>query len=161
MSKNTGTFTSLANLLIWFNIAVGLFILFVMIPAYSADLPKWYKEFEGDGLLILLFPSLLAISCIVALLSISRLLKMIRVGGLHSPFAYKWVNILIGSSFAASLACVSLFVWLSIESALPPDIAYGLIISIPATATVGLVTLALKSVLVDATAAHQELDGLV
>lgn len=161
MSKNTGAFTTLANLLIWFKIAVGLFILFVMIPAYSADLPKWYKEFEGDGLLILLFPSLLAISCIVALLSISRLLKMIRVGGLHSPFAYKWVNILIGSSFSASLACVILFVWLAIESALPPEIAYGLIISIPATATVGLVTLALKSVLVDATAAHQELDGLV
>jgi hypothetical protein len=161
MSKNTGTFTSIANLLIWFNIAVGLFILFVMIPAYSIDLPKWYKEFKGDGLLILLLPSLLAISCIVALLSISKLLKMIKIGGLHSPFAYRWVNSLIGSSFGASLACILLFVWLFVESALPPSIGYGLIISIPAGATVGFVTLALKSVLVDATAAHEELDGLI
>lgn len=161
MSKNTGTFTSLANLLIWFNIAVGLFILFVMIPAYSTDLPKWYKEFEGDGLVILILPSLLAISCIVALLSISKLLKMIKIGGLHTPVAYKWVNSLISSSFAASFACILLFVWLFIENALPPSIGYGLIITIPATATVGLVTLALKSVLVDATAAHEELDGLV
>jgi hypothetical protein len=161
MSKYTSLFSQVATWLIGFLILIGLLILVVIIPVNSQGLESTYEEFKGDSLTIQALTSLVTMCCIVALAAIARLLNRIRFGGLHSTAAQRWVDVLAGSSFALGGSFALLFAWLSSQNAVSPFAAIGLLTGIAIAATVGFITLTLKSVLQEATAAQQELEGVI
>jgi hypothetical protein len=161
MTEYTSLFSKIATWLIGFLIFIGVLILLWVIPQNSEGLERTYDEFKGDALTIQVLLSLITICCIAALLAISRLLNRIRFGGLHSTEAQRWVNALALSSFALVGSFVILFAWLSSQNAVGPLAAIGLFAGISIAATVGFITLALKSVLLEATANQQELEGVI
>jgi len=161
MSKYTSLFSQIATWLIGFLILIGVFALFAVIPVNSEGLERTYEEFKGDALTIQALTSLITACCIVALVAISSLLNRIRFGGLHSTMSLRWVNVLVGSSFALAGSFVLLFGWLTTQNAAGPLPAIVLLTGISVAATVGFITLALKSVLVEATANQQELEGVI
>lgn len=161
MTEYTSLFSKIATWLIGFLILIGVLMLLWVIPANSEGLERTYDEFKGDALTIQALTSPVAICCIAALLAIARLLNRIRFGGLHSTIAQKWVSVLIGSSFALGVTFAVLFAWLSSQNAVGPLAAIVLLTGIAIAATVGFITLALKSVLLEATANQQELAGVI
>jgi len=161
MTEYTSLFSKIATWLIGFLIFIGVLVLLLVIPQNSEGFERTYDEFKGDALTIQVLTSLITICCIVALLAISRLLNRIRFGGLHTPLSQKWVSVLIGSSFALGVSFLILLVWLSSQNAVGPLAAIGLLTGITIAATIGFITLALKSVLVEATANQQELEGVI
>jgi hypothetical protein len=120
-----------------------------------------YEEFRGDALTIQVLTSLPVVGSMVSLLAITRLLNRIAFGGIHSLSAQRWVNVLVASSFAIGVSFVLLFAWLSYQNAMPPIAAIALVVGVAIAATIGFITLALKSVLLEATSDHQELEGLI
>lgn len=161
MSKYTSLFSQIATWLIGFLILIGVFAVFAVIPVNSEGLERTYEEFKGDALTIQALTSLITACCIVALTAIARLLNRIRFGGLHSTASQRWVDVLAGSSFALGGSFALLFAWLSSQNAISPLAAIGLLTGITIAATIGFITLALKSVLVEATANQQELEGVI
>ena len=161
MSKYANLFAQIANWLIWFMITLGALVVGLLIPITSQELQNQYDEFKGDALAIQLLTSLITLSCMVVLLAISRLLSRIRFGGLHSSATQRWVNALAGSAFALAISIVLLFAWLSSQNAVPPIAGLGVVVGAPLAATVGFITLALKNVLLEATADRNELEGVI
>ena len=161
MSKYANLFAQIANWLIWFMITLGALVVGLLIPMTSQELQNQYDEFKGDALVIQLLTSFIALSCMVVLLAISRLLSRIRFGGLHNPATLRWVNALAGSSFSLGISIVLLFAWLSSQNAVPPIAGIGVFVGAPLAATVGFITLALKNVLLEATADRNELEGVI
>ena len=161
MSKYANLFAQIANWLIWFMITLGALVVGLLIPITSQELQNQYDEFKGDALAIQLLTSLIALSCMVVLLAISRLLSRIRFGGLYNSATQRWVNALAGSAFALAISIVLLFAWLSSQNAVPPIAGLGVVVGAPLAATMGFITLALKNVLLEATADRNELEGVI
>jgi len=161
MSKYSSVFAQIATWLIWFIILMGLAVLVFVIPLNSDLFQSRYVEFRGDALTIQFLTSLPVVCSMLSLVAITRLLNRIAYGGIHSPSSQKWVNILIGSSFAVGASFIILFVWLTTQNAMPPIAVIALLIGTAIAATFGFITLALKSVLLEATSDHEELEGLI
>lgn len=161
MSKYSPVFAQIASWLIWFIILMGFALLVFVIPMNSDLFQSRYVEFRGDALTIQFLTSLPVFGSMFSLLAITRLLSRITYGGLHSASAQRWVNLLVGSSFAVGVAFILLFVWLTGQNAMAPIVVIVLLIGTAIAAIVGFITLALKSVLLEATSDHKELEGLI
>ena len=161
MSKYSSIFAQIASWLIWFIILMGFLVLVFVLPMNSDLFQSRYEEFRGDALTIQVLTSLPVVGSMVSLLAITRLLNRIAFGGIHSPSAQRWVNVLVASSFAIGGTFVLLYAWLTYQNAMPPIAVIALVIGVAIAATIGFITLALKSVLLEATSDHQELEGLI
>ncbi len=161
MSKYSPVFAQIATWLIWFIILMGFAVLVFVIPLNSDLFQSRYVEFRGDSFTIQLLTSLPVVFSMFSLLAITRLLSRVAYGGLHSASAQGWVNLLVGSSFAVGGAFIILAIWLTGESAMAPLVVIVLLVGTAIAATVGFITLALKSVLLEATSDHKELEGLI
>jgi hypothetical protein len=161
MSKYSPVFAQIAAWLIWFIILMGFAVLVFVIPLNSDVFQSRYVEFRGDALSIQFLTSLPVVCSMLSLVAITRLLNRIAYGGLHSSSSQKWVNILVGSSFGVGGSFILLFAWLTTQNAMAPIALIALVIGIAIAATIGFITLALKSVLLEATSDHEELEGLI
>lgn len=161
MSKYSPVFAQIATWLIWFIILMGFAVLVFVIPLNSDLFQSRYVEFRGDALTIQFLTSLPVVCSMLSLLAITRLLNRIAYGGLHSSSSQKWVNVLVGSSFGVGACFILLFAWLTTQNAMAPIALIALVIGIAIAATIGFITLALKSVLLEATSDHEELEGVI
>jgi len=161
MSKYSVVYAQIASWLIWFIILMGFALLVFVIPMNSDLFQSRYVEFRGDALTIQFLTSLPVICSMFSLLAITRLLSRITYGGLHSASAQRWVNLLVGSAFAVGVAIILLFMWLTGQNAMAPIVVIVLLIGTAIAAIVGFITLALKSVLLEATSDRKELEGLI
>jgi hypothetical protein len=161
MLKYSTVFAQIATWLIWFMILMGFALLVFVIPLNSDLFQSRWVEFRGDAITIQILTSLPVVFSMVSLLAITRLLSRIAYGGLHSTTTQRWVNILVGSSFSVGGSFIILSGWLTGQNAMAPLVVIVLIIGTAIAATVGFITLALKSVLIKATSDHNELEGLI
>lgn len=161
MKDRESLFANLANITIWLIISSGMLFHFLFIPMLSQELPSDYVEFQGDGVLIQLFLSIITLAAQSALLAISFLLSRIVRGNLLSGTSINWVNVLASSCLTFSVLLIALLYWLTIQGAAGPAIALGLLGGALIGVVFTCVTLALKYVLKSAIANHLELEAVI
>jgi hypothetical protein len=133
----------------------------IAVPFAASWLVSEHSEYTNDFWLItgmLLAPALLAESLLVIILV---LLRRIRVDQMFSVAAHKWVRALSYNAAALSGTFAVILVWLNIKNTLPPIIGLVLLIGFFLPLAVALVTRTLLVLLKKATAASEELEGVV
>jgi hypothetical protein len=133
----------------------------IAVPFAASWLVSEYSEYTNDFWIItgmLLAPALLAESLLVIILV---LLRRIRVDQMFSVAAHKWVRALSYNAATLSGTFAVILVWLNIKNTLPPIIGLVLLIGFFLPMAVALVTRTLLVLLKKATAASQELEGVV
>ena len=154
-------FARAAIFTIWLLISFGMLFHFLFIPMLSRELPSTYVEFQGDGLAIQYFLSLITLAAQSTLVAVSFLLHRILKGTLMNKSSLTWVNSLAISCSSFSVLLVALLYWLSIQGAAGPAVALGMIGAALLGAAFAWVTLSLKYVLKDAIANQQELEAVI
>jgi hypothetical protein len=133
----------------------------IAVPFAASWLVSEYSEYTNDFWIItgmLLAPALLAESLLVIILV---LLRRIRVDQMFSVAAHKWVRALSYNAATLSGTFAVILVWLNIKNTLPPIIGLVLLIGFFLPLAVALVTRTLLVLLKKATAASEELEGVV
>lgn len=133
----------------------------IAVPFIASTLVAEYSEYTNDFWVItgmLLAPTLLAQSLLIIILV---LLRRIRVDQMFSVAAHKWVRALYYNAAALSGTFAVILVWLNIKNTLPPIIGLVLLIGFFLPLAVALVTRTLLVLLKKATAASEELEGVV
>jgi Protein of unknown function (DUF2975) len=146
---------------IWLLVGFGLFLELLIIPMVSQELPNRFTELAGDGILIQLNLTSITIAGQLILISISALLRRISNHELLSAAALGWVNTLVVSAMTLAALLILLFAWLTSQDATGPAVAFSLIGGILLVATLGLVTISLRSVLREAITNRLELEGVI
>ena len=145
---------------IWILMIIGV-VVSIAIPFISSELVNEYSEYANDFwviTLLLMVPTVLAESLLSVILV---LLRRIRIDQMFSGSAHKWVRALSYNAAGLSAAFAVIFVWLSAKNTLPPVIALVLIMAFFLPLAVALVTRTLLGLLQKATAATEELEGVV
>ena len=161
MFKSLESKISWASGLIWFLQFVAIVIHLVAIPANASGLAAMYVEYRGDQITIQILLSLIGVTGQVVLWAVWKLLQKIKTQTLLEQSSAKEVRLLAYGSFSFSAAFFALMVWLVTQNTLPPFLSGGIIIAMTIGVTVGLVTLALKQVLLEAIDARDELSGVI
>ena len=147
--------------LIWVLVVIGLLVQIFVIPIVSNSLSQQFVEYSADAAIIATMLTAIVFVGQATLAFISLLLRRIRADELLTPNTNKWVNALALSLFVAAATFVFLMVWLTAKNTLPPSLAIVLLLAILVSVTVALVTLSLKGVLQEATAARIEMDAVI
>ena len=149
-----------AIFVIWVLMLIGILVS-IAVPFAASWLVSEYSEYTNDFWIItgmLLAPALLAESLLVIILV---LLRRIRVDQMFSVAAHKWVRALSYNAATLSGTFAVILVWLNIKNTLPPIIGLVLLIGFFLPLAVALVTRTLLVLLKKATAASEELEGVV
>lgn len=150
-----------AGLVVWLLLALSIPVLLFAVPLTSVSLASSYSEFSNEGLpLMALFgtPVLLGQSFLALVL---LLLGRIRTDRMFSPKVNKWVRLLGWNAAAIAASFSAIFAWFATKNTLPPLVLLALIVAILLSLAVALVTASLLGILRRATAAKQELDGVI
>jgi hypothetical protein len=160
LTQSENTTRIAAILVIWILMFFGVLTL-IAVPFIASTLVAEYSEYTNDFWVItgmLLAPTLLAQSLLIIILV---LLRRIRVDQMFSVAAHKWVRALYYNAAALSGTFAVILVWLNIKNTLPPIIGLVLLIGFFLPLAVALVTRTLLVLLKKATAASEELEGVV
>ena len=161
MFKTLESKINLASGLLWFLQLIALAIHLLFIPATASHLAAVYVEYSGDAVTIQVLLSLIVVSSQVVLWAVWKLLERIKTRQLLDASSIGDVRLLASGSFAVSAFFFALMVWLIVKNTLPPSLSAGLIVAMVVGVTVGLATMALKQVLLEAIAARDELEGVI
>ena len=148
MSKKLNTATFLAGISIWALIAIGVAFLALVIPILSGELSETYTEYSSDKLTIQILLSSVVVTGLVVLATIAWLLGRLKNSKLLLEPSLRVVNVLMFSLFG-------------VKNTLPPSILLFLLVAILLAIAAAFVVASLKSVLQEATAARQELEGVI
>ena len=160
MTQSENTTRIAAILVIWILMFFGVLTL-IAVPFIASTLVAEYSEYTNDFWVItgmLLAPTLLAQSLLIIILV---LLRRIRVDQMFSVAAHRRVRALSYNAAALSATFAVILVWLNIKNTLPPIIGLVLIMGFFLPLAVALVTRTLLVLLKKATAASEELEGVV
>lgn len=160
MTQSENTTRIAAILVIWILMFFGVLTL-IAVPSIASALVAEYSEYTNDFWVItgmLLAPTLLAQSLLIIILV---LLRRIRVDQMFSVAAHRWVRALSYNAAALSATFAVILVWLNIKNTVPPTIGLVLLIGFFLPLAVALVTRTLLVLLKKATAASEELEGVV
>jgi hypothetical protein len=144
----------------WILMFIGVFAA-IAAPFLASTLASEYGEYAKDFWVItglLLAPVFLAESLLVIILV---LLRRIRIDQMFSSTAQKWVRVLSYNAGALSASFAAILIWLNIKNTLPPIIGLVLLLGFFLPLAVALVTRTLLVLLKRATAASEELEGVV
>jgi len=142
-------------------IAIGLLVQVVAVPLISSSLSDEYTEYSNDRIFIQVMLTSIILTGQLSLGFVLLLLRRVRTARLLNQDAFKWVSLLSASLFVVAATFSFLLFWLVGKNTLPPALGGGLIGAILLSATMGLVTVALKGVLRGAVAAQTELEGVI
>jgi hypothetical protein len=145
---------------IWILMFIGV-LAAIAAPFLASTLASEYGEYAKDFWVItglLLAPVFLAESLLVIILV---LLRRIRIDQMFSSTAQKWVRVLSYNAGALSASFAAILIWLNIKNTLPPIIGLVLLLGFFLPLAVALVTRTLLVLLKRATAASEELEGVV
>ncbi|MEO0024274.1 MAG: hypothetical protein RL196_715 [Actinomycetota bacterium] len=154
-------FTRLSELLVWVIVLAGLLTQLFALPQVSESLSEQYQEYSRDKFFIQTLLTLIVFIGQISLGFIILLLRKVRHQKLLSEGTLKWVKALATSLAAVAGAFGVLICWLMSKNTLPPSLAAVLLLAILLSATMALITLALKGVLQSAIETHLELDGVI
>ena len=160
MTQSENTTRIAAILAIWILMFFGVLTL-IAVPFIASTLVAEYSEYINDFWVItglLLAPTLLAQSLLIIILV---LLRRIRVDQMFSVAAHRWVRALSYNAAALSATFAVILVWLNIKNSVPAIIGLVLLIGFFLPLAVALVTRTLLVLLKKATAASEELAGVV
>jgi hypothetical protein len=144
----------------WILMLIGVLVA-IAAPFLASALASEYGEYAKDFWVItglLLAPVFLAESLLVIILV---LLRRIRIDQMFSSTAHKWVRILSYNAGALSASFAAILIWLNIKNTLPPIIGLVLLLGFFLPLAVALATRTLLVLLKRATAASEELEGVV
>lgn len=102
-------------------LACGLFGQAVVIPATAADEVDRFPAYAPLATPYTLL-AVLGVACVqVALVAVWRLLGMARHGAIFTPRAFRWVDVIIGSSAVATLLALGAAAHLALAEIPSPD----------------------------------------
>jgi hypothetical protein len=159
MKSNTATL--FAGISIWALIAIGVAFLALFIPILSGELSETYTEYASDKLAIQILLSNVVATGMVTLASIAWLILRLKNSKLLLEPSLRVVNVLMFSLFGVAASFAALLTWLGVKNTLPPSILLFLLVAILLALAAAFVVASLKSVLQEATAARQELEGVI
>ena len=161
MSTKTKTAALFASIAIWALVVVGVAFLGLFIPILSSELSETYAEYAGDSLTIQVLLSNVVATGMVTLASIAWLILRLKNSKLLLEPSLRVVNVLMFSLFGVAASFAALLAWLGVKNTLPPSILLFLLVAILLAIAAAFVVASLKSVLQEATAARQELEGVI
>jgi len=159
MKSNTATL--FAGISIWALIAIGVAFLALFIPILSGELSETYTEYASDKLAIQILLSSVVVTGLVTLASIAWLLVRLKNSKLLLEPSLGVVSLLMFALFGVAASFASLLTWLSVKNTLPPSVLLILVVAILLATSAAFVVASLKNVLQEATAARQELEGVI
>ncbi|WP_055557977.1 DUF2975 domain-containing protein [Streptomyces sp. NBRC 110028] len=120
-------------------ILLGLFGQIVVIPTTAADEVGRFPPYAPYATPYVTV-AILGVACVqVALVATWMLLDMVRRGAIFTPRAFRWVDIIIGSSVVATLLAIGVTGHLTLASVPSPDDGMEVISTlIAATASAGV-----------------------
>jgi cytochrome bd-type quinol oxidase subunit 2 len=127
----------------------------------SGELSETYSEYAADSLTIQLLLSSVVVTGMVTLASIAWLLMRLKNSKLLQDPSLRVVSVLMFSLFGVAASFAALLMWLGVKNTLPPSILLILLVAILLATAAAFVVASLKNVLREATAARQELDGVI
>ena len=145
---------------IWILMFIGV-LSAVAAPFLATSLASEYSDYANDFWIItglLSSPILLAENLLVVILV---LLRRIRIDQMFSSAAHKWVRVLSYNAGALSASFLAILIWLNFKNTLPPIIGLVILLGFFLPLAVALVTRTLLVLLKRATAANEELEGVV
>ncbi|WP_030836406.1 DUF2975 domain-containing protein [Streptomyces hygroscopicus] len=117
-------------------ILVGLFGQFVVIPTTAADEVDRFPPYAPFAVPYATV-AIVGVACVqVALVAMWMLLSMVRRGAIFTPLAFRWVDLIIGSSVVATLLATGVTTHLALADIPSPDDGME-VISALAAATAG------------------------
>ena len=161
MSTKTKTAALFVAIAIWTLVVVGVAFLGLFIPILSSELSETYAEYAGDSLTIQVLLSNVVATGMVTLASIAWLILRLKNSKLLLEPSLRVVNVLMFSLFGVAASFAALLTWLGVKNTLPPSILLFLLVAILLAIAAAFVVASLKSVLQEATAARQELEGVI
>lgn len=149
-----------AIVVIWALMLLGSVVL-LATPLIASGLVDQYSDYEGHFWTItaLLFAPAAAALTLLAIILV--LLRRIRLEQLFSSSTNKWVQALSVVATVLSMSFAVIFGWLNFMNTMPPIIGAMLLIAFLLPLAVALVTRTLLGELKKATAATEELEGVV
>ncbi|MGA5293797.1 DUF2975 domain-containing protein [Streptomyces koyangensis] len=146
-------------------LAVGLFGQVVVIPTTAADESELFPPYAVPYAVL----AVLGVACVqVALVAVWRLLGMARHGALFAPRAFRWVDVVIVSSVAATVLATGVAAHLLLAEIPSPDGGMGMESALAATVTTAgagasfaMVTVIMRSLLRKATELQQEMAEVI
>lgn len=161
MSTKTKTAVLFATIALWALVVIGVAFLGLFIPILSGELSATYSEYSEDSLTIQLLLSSVVVTGMVTLASIAWLLMRLKNSKLLQDPSLRVVSVLMFSLFGVAASFAALLMWLGVKNTLPPSILLILLVAILLATAAAFVVASLKSVLQEATAVRQELDGVI
>ncbi|WP_436735733.1 DUF2975 domain-containing protein [Streptomyces sp. BBFR102] len=149
-------------------LAVGLFGQIVVIPTTAADEADRFPAHAPFALPYAVL-AVLGVACVqVALIAVWRLLGMARHGALFAPRAFRWVDVVIGSSVVATLLAAGVAAHLAVAE-IPSanggmDVESALMAAATAAAAgaaFAMLTVIMRSLLRKATELQTEMAGVI
>ncbi|GHJ33675.1 MULTISPECIES: DUF2975 domain-containing protein [Streptomyces] len=117
-------------------VLVGLFGQFVVIPTTAADEVDRFPPYAPFAVPYATV-AIVGVACVqVALVAMWMLLSMVRRGAIFTPLAFRWVDLIIGSSVVATLLATGVTTHLALADIPSPDDGME-VISALAAATAG------------------------
>lgn len=161
MSTKIKTAALFAAIALWALVVIGVAFLGLFIPILSGELSATYSEYSGDSLTIQVLLSSVVATGMVTLTSIAWLVLRLKNSKLLLEPSLRVVSVLMFSLFGVAASFAALLTWLSVKNTLPPSILLFLLVAILLAIAAAFVVASLKSVLQEATAARQELEGVI
>lgn len=150
----------LSIIVIWVLMILGG-LLFLATPLIASGLVDQYSDYAGDFWTITIMLAVPALAAISLLAIVLVLLRRIRIDAMFTTQTNGWVRALSYSAGVLSLSFAFIFGWLTMKNTLPPVIGAMLLIAFLLPLAVALVTRTLLGLLQRATAASEELEGVV
>jgi hypothetical protein len=144
----------------WILMFIGV-LAAIAAPFLASALVSEYSDYANDFWIIaglISLPILLAESMLVIILV---LLRRIRIDQMFSSTAHKWVRVLSYNAGALSASFLAILIWLNVKNTLPPIVGLVLLLGFFLPLAVALVARTLLVLLKRATAASEELEGVV
>ncbi|MFB8415187.1 DUF2975 domain-containing protein [Streptomyces albidoflavus] len=149
-------------------LAVGLFGQVVVIPTTAADEAELFPPYAPYAVPYAVL-AVLGVACVqVTLVAVWRLLGMARHGALFAPRAFRWVDVVIVSSVAATVLAAGVAAHLLVAEIPSPDGGMGVESALAATVTAAgagasfaMVTVIMRSLLRKATELQQEMAEVI
>ncbi|MGW0120990.1 DUF2975 domain-containing protein [Streptomyces sp. NPDC003327] len=142
-------------------IAGTVFVQAVMVPLLAADLdgPGGELTHLRTPLIVIVLLGLVTVQ--VVLVSVWRLVTMVRRGTVFSPGAFRYVHLVIGAFVAAAILVFTVAVLLAPGEAVAPGIVLLICGVCLALLGVALIVLVLRMLLAQATRMRVELDEVI
>ncbi len=161
MQSSTKTATLFAGIAIWILVIIGVALLGLFIPTLSGELSRMYSDYAQDALTIQLLLSSVVAAGLMSLLSIAWLLRRLKNSQLLQEPSLRVVGLLMVSLFGVAASFAALLAWLGSKNTLPPSVLLLLVVATLLAAAAALVVASLRSVLLEATSARQDLEGVI